>query len=479
MDETTERNLTPDLVGILGRKIVGQSGAIERIVPYVQMYQAGLTPEGRPIAVFLLLGPTGTGKTRTVEVLAEALHGSAQRYVRVDCGEFQLEHEVAKLIGSPPGYLGHRETIPLLSAQKLTEATTPESDISLVLFDEIEKAAPSLSRLLLGVLDKGRLTLGDNTIVNFEKSLIFLTSNLGARDMMRELNPAFGFEVPAEVKRQPGDVASKLESIALAAVRKKFSPEFVNRIDAVITYQPLSQEAVKHILDHQIEELQNHVNRRLGPRGFPIEVKESAKEFLLSRGISTEYGARELKRTVHRHLTQPLATMVAEDRIQPGARVTVSLDEAAGKLRIEAESGAPRQPASESLSVLIVDDNKDLLGLLKMAMRGQKWEIEGASTAEEALQIAEHRHIDVALVDYLLPDLDGLALGKRLKERLPGIEMIPMSGGDLSPAEEEARAGHAFAFVQKPFLVDDVIALIRQRVVRPQDPEASKTVGSS
>lgn len=479
MDETSERNQTPDLVGILGRKIVGQPGAIERIVPYVRMYQAGLTPEGRPIAVFLLLGPTGTGKTRTVEVLAEALHGSAQRYVRVDCGEFQLEHEVAKLIGSPPGYLGHRETVPLLSTQRLAEAITPECDISLVLFDEIEKAAPSLSRLLLGVLDKGRLTLGDNSVVNFEKSLIFLTSNLGARDMMREMNPSFGFEAASEVKRDAGDLASKLESIALAAVRKKFSPEFVNRVDAVITYQPLSEDAVKHILDHQIEELQNHVNRRLGPRGFPIKVTEPAKEFLLKRGISTEYGARELKRTVHRNLTQPLATMVAEDRIQPGAQVTVSLDDAAGKLRIEADPGAQQQRTSQGLSVLIVDDNKDLLGLLKMAMRSQKWEIEGASTADEAFQIAEHKPIDVALVDYLLPDLDGLALGKRLKEHLPGLEVILMSGGDLSPAEEEARAGHAFAFVQKPFLVEDVIALIRRQIPRPQDPETSKKVGSS
>lgn len=479
MDQTSERNQTPDLVGILGRKIVGQPGAIERIVPYVQMYQAGLTPDGRPIAVFLLLGPTGTGKTRTVEVLAEALHGSAQRYVRVDCGEFQLEHEVAKLIGSPPGYLGHRETVPLLSAQKLTESTTPACDISLVLFDEIEKAAPSLARLLLGVLDKGRLTLGDNSVVNFEKSLIFLTSNLGARDMMRELNPSFGFEAAADVKRETGDLASKLESIALAAVRKKFSPEFVNRIDSVITYQPLSQEAVRHILDHQIEELQTHVNRRLGPRGFPVEVTGPAKEFLLNEGVSTEYGARELKRTVHRHLTQPLATMVAEDRIQPGSPVTVSLDQTTGKLRIDAHRGAPQQRASAALSVLIVDDNKDLLGLLKMAMRSQKWEIEGASTAEEALQIVERKRIDVALVDYLLPDLDGLGLGKRLKERLPEIDVILMSGGDLSPAEEEARTSHAFAFVQKPFLVDDVIALIRRGVLRPQDPEASKTVGSS
>ena len=479
MDETSERNQTPDLVGILGRKIVGQPGAIDRIVPYVRMYQAGLTPEGRPIAVFLLLGPTGTGKTRTVEVLAEALHGSAQRYVRVDCGEFQLEHEVAKLIGSPPGYLGHRETVPLLSTQKLAEAITPECDISLVLFDEIEKAAPSLSRLLLGVLDKGRLTLGDNSVVNFEKSLIFLTSNLGARDMMREMNPSFGFEAASDMKRDVGDLASKLESIALAAVRKKFSPEFVNRVDAVITYQPLSEDAVKHILDHQIEELQNHVNRRLGPRGFPIKVTEPAKEFLLKHGVSTEYGARELKRTVHRNLTQPLATMVAEDRIQPGAQVTVSLDDAAGKLRIETDPGAQQQRTSQGLSVLIVDDNKDLLGLLKMAMRSQKWEIEGASTANEALQIAEHKPIDVALVDYLLPDLDGLALGKRLKERLTGLEVILMSGGDLSPAEEEARACHAFAFVQKPFLVDDVIALIRSQITRPQDPEASKKVGSS
>ena len=478
MDETSERSHTRDLVGILGRKIAGQPDAIERIVPYVQMYQAGLTPEGRPIAVFLLLGPTGTGKTRTVEVLAEALHGSAQHYVRVDCGEFQLEHEVAKLIGSPPGYLGHRETVPLLSAQRLVEAATPESDISLVLFDEIEKAAPSLARLLLGVLDKGRLTLGDNSVVNFEKSLIFLTSNLGARDMMREMNPSFGFEAAAEVKREASDMASKLESIAISAVRKKFSPEFVNRIDAVITYQPLSQEAVRRILEHQIEELQNHVNRRLGPRGFPIEVTEPAKKFLLSRGISTEYGARELKRTVHRNLTQPLATMVAEDRIQPGAQVTVSLDEAAEKLRIEAQPGAPQPRGSETLSVLIVDDNRDLLGLLKMAMRSQKWEIEGASMAEEALQIAEHGQIDVALVDYLLPDLDGLALGKRLKERLPGIEVILMSGGDLSPAEEDARAGHAFAFVQKPFLVDDVIALIRSRILPPRGAQANKTMGS-
>ncbi len=158
------------------------------------MFQAGLAPEGRPVGVFLLLGPTGTGKTKTVEALAEVLHGSEKNVLKVDCGEFQMEHEVAKLIGAPPGYLGHRETQPMLTQQKLNAVTSEKCAISLVLFDEIEKAAPSMTRLLLGVLDKGILRLGDNSTVNFEKSLVFLTSNLGAREMLREINPEFGFQ---------------------------------------------------------------------------------------------------------------------------------------------------------------------------------------------------------------------------------------------------------------------------------------------
>src|SRR6185437_1905905 len=158
------------LTGYFSRKIVGQPNAAQRIIPFIKTFQAGLSPANRPIGVFLLLGPTGTGKTRTVEVLAEALHGSTQKYLRIDCGEYQLDHEVAKLIGAPPGYLGHRETVPALSKQKLTEAITPECDISLVLIDEIEKAAPALTRILLGLLDTARLTLGDGTVVNFDNS---------------------------------------------------------------------------------------------------------------------------------------------------------------------------------------------------------------------------------------------------------------------------------------------------------------------
>src|SRR5712692_759462 len=297
-----------DLVSLLSQKVVGQSTATKAIVPYVYMYQSGLAPEGRPAGVFLLLGPTGTGKTKTVEAIAELLHGSEKKIVKIDCGEFQMEHEMAKLIGAPPGYLGHRETVPMLTQQRLVEATSAESDLALVLFDEIEKAAHSMTKLLLGILDKGILRLGDNSVVNFEKTLIFFTSNLGAREMLNEINPAIGFQ--SSSPRPRDDLTTKLEAIALGAVRKRFSPEFVNRIDTVVTYQPLDSESIEAILDHDIKALQRHVNSRLGESCFTIEVLPEARDFLLEHGVSEEYGARELKRTVHRQLTQPLATMV-------------------------------------------------------------------------------------------------------------------------------------------------------------------------
>src|SRR5271167_1472775 len=210
-----------DLTSILSSKVVGQPNVINVIVPYIEMFQAGLAPENRPVGVFLLLGPTGTGKTRTVEALAEALHGSSKNILKIDCGEFQMEHEVAKLIGAPPGYLGHRQTQPMLSQQKLTSVTSDKCGLSLVLFDEIEKAAPSLTRLLLGVLDRGVLRPGDNTAVNFEKSLVFLTSNLGAKEMMREINPDFGFQ-SAGAGGTREELGHKLQGIAVASVRKKF-----------------------------------------------------------------------------------------------------------------------------------------------------------------------------------------------------------------------------------------------------------------
>src|SRR6266481_8211956 len=202
-----------DLATQLSQKVVGQPAVSDIIIPYIQMFQAGLAPEGRPVGVFLLLGPTGTGKTKTVEALAEVIHGSEKNLLKVDCGEFQMEHEVAKLIGAPPGYLGHRETQPILTQQKLNSVTSEKSALSIVLFDEIEKAAPSMTRLLLGVLDKAVLRLGDNTTVNFDKTLIFMTSNLAARNIKREIHPDFGFE--ALVPKESVNRRRKLESVGL------------------------------------------------------------------------------------------------------------------------------------------------------------------------------------------------------------------------------------------------------------------------
>ena len=312
-----------DLLRQLTDRVVGQSPALAQIVPYVRMHQAGRAPEGRPAGVFLLLGPTGTGKTRTVEVLAEALHGSEKNILRVDCGEFQMEHEVAKLIGAPPGYLGHRETTPMLTQQKLGAVASDGCDLSLVLFDEIEKAASSMTRLLLGVLDKAALRLGDNTTVNFERTLIFLTSNLGAREMQKELLPDFGFQ--AAVPHTPSTDAQKLQHIGTGAVRRNFPPEFINRLDAVLTYQPLDQAALALIVDQQITVLEKHIRARLGERAFELEVSDAARAYLLQQGTSREYGARELKRTILRQLTQPLAVLVADGKVEAGALVAIAL----------------------------------------------------------------------------------------------------------------------------------------------------------
>jgi ATP-dependent Clp protease ATP-binding subunit ClpA len=319
------KNLTTDqdVSRALGRRVIGQPAAALSIIPYVHMHQAGLAPEGRPVGVFLLLGPTGTGKTKTVEALAEVLHGSERNVLRIDCGEFQMEHEVAKLIGAPPGYLGHRETSPILTQQKLTAITSERCNLSIILFDEIEKAAPSMTRLLLGVLDKASLRLGDNSSVNFDKSLIFLTSNLGAREMMKEIVPGFGFE--SMVPRERSQLGSKLHAIGISAVQRRFSPEFVNRVDSVITYEPLSAPSLAEILDIQLAELQRHIYRRLGPRAFRIAVSKQARQHLLKCGTSDQYGARELKRTLHRQIVQPLAVLVTKGKVDPGDHVRIEL----------------------------------------------------------------------------------------------------------------------------------------------------------
>jgi ATP-dependent Clp protease ATP-binding subunit ClpA len=454
-------DLVEDLTAVLSRKVVGQPTATRVIVPYIQMFQAGLSPEGRPVGVFLLLGPTGTGKTKTVEALAEVLHGSEKNVLKVDCGEFQMEHEVAKLIGAPPGYLGHRETQPMLTQQKLNAVTSEKCSLSLVLFDEIEKAAPSMTRLLLGVLDKGLLRLGDNSTVNFDKSLVFLTSNLGAREMMKELNPDFGFQSVKTAER--AELTGKLQNIALISVRKKFSPEFVNRIDCIITYQPLTPEALSSILDIQITDLQSHVNTRLGSRSFTLEVPFDARQFLLQKGTSSEYGARELNRTIHRFLTQPLATMVATNQVSPGARVLVGISDDAEKLTIRSQDLVGGPPPVNP-TVLLVDDNRDLLHFLERLMADAGWTLLTAESATEAKRLVQENKPNAALLDYMLPDGNGVELGVEFLQTVPQMLVIVMTGTILPPEEEALCEEHGFPVLRKPFLASDVMNQIRSRL---------------
>jgi len=379
----------------------------------------------------------------------------------MDYCEFQMEHAVAKLIGAQTCNLGHRETQHMLTQQKLLAVTSENCSLSMVLFDEIEKAAPSMSRLLLGVLDKGQLRLGDNSTVNFEKSLVFLTSNLGAREMLREINPDFGFQSVKSAAR--ADLTGKLQNIGLASVRKRFSPEFVNRIDCIITYQPLTLESLSMILDQQITDLQNHVNTRLGNRSFTLDVPPETRQCLLDKGTSAEYGARELNRTIHRHLTQPLATMVATNQVNPGARVLVEIAEGGEKLNIGAHD-AEGAAALANPTVLLVDDNRDLLHFLERLMADAGWTLLTAESATDAKRLMQQSKPNAALLDYMLPDGNGVELGVEFLQSVPGMLVIVMTGTIL-PAEEEALCEeHNFPVLRKPFLASDVMNQIRSRL---------------
>src|SRR5438067_3583019 len=236
LDPTLTGRDAVDLDASLRRKIVGQDEAIEQIVNIYQTYLAGMTSPGRPIGNFLFLGPTGSGKTRLVEAVSGALAGDSRAVIKIDCAEFQHSHEIAKLIGSPPGYLGHRETHPLLSQEVLNQYHTDRLKLSFVLFDEIEKASDALWNLLLGILDKATLTLGDNRRVDFSRALIFMTSNLGAAEMSSILRPNLGFAA-GECERNHAaglvdeKLTDKISRAGVEAARRKFTPEFMNRID--------------------------------------------------------------------------------------------------------------------------------------------------------------------------------------------------------------------------------------------------------
>ena len=333
LDPTRTGRQAESLESQLHHLIVGQEEAIHQIVRAYQTHVAGLSPAGRPIANFLFLGPTGSGKTRIVEATAESLLKNSRAVIKIDCAEFQHSHEIAKLIGSPPGYLGHRETHALLSQEELNQHHTDTTKLSFVLFDEIEKASDALWNLLLGILDKGTLTLGDNRKVDFSAALVFLTSNLGAAEMSSLVTPRLGFHVPSfDGPRCNGKLSTRISRTGIEAARRKFTPEFINRLDNIVVFKSLGREELRRIVDIELEFVQQRIQTAAASRPFLVNVTDRAKEFLLMEGTDLRYGARHLKRAIERLLVQPLSNLMASGQIHCGDSIRVSHEEGSAAL---------------------------------------------------------------------------------------------------------------------------------------------------
>jgi ATP-dependent Clp protease ATP-binding subunit ClpB len=299
----------------LRQRVVGQDEAVQALVDLYQVFCAGLHSAGRPVGNLLFLGPTGSGKTRTVEAAAEILFGDSRAVIKVDCAEFQHSHEIAKLIGSPPGYLGHRETHPLITNEALAASHRDGLKLSFLLFDEIEKASDALWQLLLGMLDKATLTLGDNRRVDLSQTVIFLTSNLGGTQIADLMDGGMGFIQP-NAKATTG-LQEKVQRTAVEAARRKFSPEFMNRLDRVVVFHPLKRAELDEVLEIELRQVQKRVLDST-TRPFFFRITNEGREFLLEEGTDQRYGARHLKRAIERNVVCPLSRLLATGQLNQG-----------------------------------------------------------------------------------------------------------------------------------------------------------------
>lgn len=359
LDPTKTGRDAESLEDNLRKLIVGQDEAVEQIVNIYQMHQTGLNAAGRPVGTFLFLGPTGTGKTRIVEATAECLLKNPKAVIKIDCGEFQHSHEIAKLIGSPPGYLGHRETHPLLSQEVLNQYHTDRMKLSFVLFDEIEKASDALWNLLLGILDKATLTLGDNRRVDFSRAMIFMTSNVGAAEMSAILNPRLGFAAPHKQEMESGAVAaattSKISKSGVEAARRKFPPEFVNRADKIVVFKPLGQDQLRKVLDIELRMVQQRVFDSSGASAFIFSTTDRAKDYLLREGTDVKFGARPLKRAIERLLVHPMSNLIATEQVRGGDVVKIDFDGEQGTLMFVKEAEGMAAYAMQQMSNASLD----------------------------------------------------------------------------------------------------------------------------
>jgi ATP-dependent Clp protease ATP-binding subunit ClpB len=357
--DTSKRSTdTLDFQTALRSKIVGQEEGVQALVDLYQVFRAGLNSPGRPVGNLLFLGPTGSGKTRIVEAAAEILFGDPRSIVKVDCAEFQHSHEIAKLIGSPPGYLGHRETHPLITQEELAKSHTDKLKLSFLLFDEIEKASDALWQLLLGMLDKATLTLGDNRKVDLSQTVIFLTSNLGSGEITDLMEGGMGFIQPKD--KPAAGLDEKVERTATEAARRKFSPEFMNRLDKVVVFHSLRREQLQEVLDIELGQVQQRVLDTANGQ-FLFRVTDAGREFLLKEGTDQRYGARHLKRAIERNVVYPLANLLATDQVSLGDLVCIDWDQSHNQLTFvrEGEGALIQNPSPQAGGVAASAEAKD------------------------------------------------------------------------------------------------------------------------
>ena len=289
----------------ISQRIVGQEGGVDAIIDILEKYHACLHDPNRPIGSALFLGPTGTGKTRLIEALCESIGNSPHHCVKIDCGEFQHSHEIAKLIGSPPGYLGHKETPARFTQKTLDGLHTSNYDLSIIFFDEIEKASDSLWHLLLSILDKGTITLGDNSVTNFQKTIILMTSNAGSVEMDKLIHGGgIGFNTKTAVDEK------EIAEVGLSSAKKKFTPEFINRLDRLVPFHTLTKEQVMKICDLEIDIVQHNILSHSKNILF-LRATEEAKREMVREGFNPKYNGRNIRRVIEQNIEIPIARIIA------------------------------------------------------------------------------------------------------------------------------------------------------------------------
>ncbi len=292
----TEANKLKNLESELGKRVIGQDEAISTVSKAIRRARAGVSPENRPIGSFIFLGPTGVGKTELAKAIAEFLFNDEDSIVRIDMSEYMEPHSVARLIGSPPGYVGYEQ------GGQLTEAVR-RRPYSVVLFDEIEKAHNDVFNVLLQVLDDGRLTDGQGRTVNFRNTIIIMTSNLGS-NLIQEWD---------------GKDESKLKSDVMEIVRHEFRPEFLNRVDSIILFHRLQKDLMARIVDIQLNQLLQNIRNQ----GIKVDVSDSAKKELAEEGYDPAFGARPLKRVIQDKILDEIAMLLIDNKVSEGQSIEI------------------------------------------------------------------------------------------------------------------------------------------------------------